>query len=71
MVLVKIECQPHVATKSGAPPNTEEFVIISMGDYYDCKVSGLKGWNIIHNLIQNGFHCSSWNVTHWRPIELT
>ena len=59
-VLVKVKCEPC---------NKEEFEIISMGDYYDYKESRFEGWNIFHNLIQRGFHCSSYKVTHWRPIE--
>jgi len=65
-VLVKILCEPHPPTRAATPVQKEPFTITTLGNYY----KGLGGrWDIIHNLIANGFHAKSWTVTHWRPIE--
>jgi hypothetical protein len=66
-VLIKIICQPHPPTKATVAKSQEPFTMITLGNYY----KGLRdSWNIVHTLIVNGFHCKSWKVTHWRPIEL-
>jgi hypothetical protein len=66
MVLVKLLCEPHKATKVSSPPNINPFVVISMGTYDH----SFKSWSIIHHLIENKFHAESYKVTHWRYIEL-
>jgi hypothetical protein len=40
-----------------------EMEVFSMGSYS-------KKWDILHPLIENKFHCTAWNVTGWRKINL-
>jgi len=56
-VLTKVKLK----TKTGL-----DVEVFSLGDYSDFS----KKWSIIHSLIMNGYHAKSWEVTHWRQIEL-
>jgi hypothetical protein len=66
-VLIKILCEPHPPTKAAQPLQKEPFTMVTLGYYYK-NFNG--SWHIIHNLIESKFHCKSWQVTHWRKIEL-
>jgi hypothetical protein len=66
-VLIKILCEPHPPTQAVHLPQKEPFTMVTLGYYYK-NFNG--SWHIMHNLIENKFHCTSWQVTHWRKIEL-
>jgi hypothetical protein len=62
-VLVKIQCVLKQLTDRRLD---DLFELHSMGHY-----DGIyKKWFILHSLVEKNYHCTSWKVTHWRPIEL-
>jgi hypothetical protein len=60
MVIVKIEYEPT----SNLHTSGTRLQFITMGSCY------IGSWDIIHTKIMNGYHAKTWEVTHWRHIEL-
>jgi len=61
--IVKLKCRRKI-TKYSINPEKPEFTMYSLGNYRDGK------WYILHTLIENKFHCESFEITHWKEIEL-
>jgi len=60
--IVKLKCRRKI-TKYSINPEKPEFTMFSLGNYRDGR------WYILHTLIENKYHCESYEITHWRIIE--
>ena len=68
-VLVKIKGTPHRYEGQSVVQKTEKpFVMYSLGGHDGSRDGRYgDGWYVANSMMD--YHCNTWKVTHWRPIE--